>query len=201
MARYLMLDVDGVLVTGRPSDGRPWYAELQNDLGIDIEWLRSDFFSVFWPEILVGVLDLLPTLQTCLDQANIDMPAHRVVDYWFAMDSKVNQEILAHCEALRTAKIMVYLATNQDHLRARYLMKDLNLSAHVDGIFYSAQLGVVKPDPDFYQYITDRLGASPTQMFLVDDTLKNVIAAQQAGWEAHHWQRTQPFAGVIDGKF
>ena len=119
-----------------------------------IEWLRSDFFSVFWPEILVGVLDLLPTLQTCLDQANIDMPAHRVVDYWFAMDSKVNQEILAHCEALRTAKIMVYLATNQDHLRARYLMKDLNLSAHVAGIFSSAQLGVVKPDPDFYQYIT-----------------------------------------------
>jgi putative hydrolase of the HAD superfamily len=201
MARYLMLDVDGVLVTGRPSDGRPWYAELQNDLGIDIEWLRSDFFSVFWPEILVGGMDLLPTLQTCLDQANIDTPARRVVDYWFAMDSKVNQEILAQCEALRTAKIPVYLATNQDHLRANYLMNDLNLSAHVDGIFYSAQLGAAKPHPDFYQYITDRLGASPTEMFLVDDTPKNIIAAQQAGWEAHHWQGTQPFAGVIDGKF
>jgi FMN phosphatase YigB (HAD superfamily) len=38
-------------------------------------------------------------------------------------------------------------------------------------------------------------------MFLVDDTPKNIIAAQQAGWEAHHWQGTQPFAGVIDGKF
>lgn len=55
MARYLMLDVDGVLVTGRPSDGRSWYAELQNDLGIDIEWLRSAFFKVFGLRFLSAV--------------------------------------------------------------------------------------------------------------------------------------------------
>lgn len=201
MARYLMLDVDGVLVTGRPSDGRPWHSELLDDLGINIEWLRSDFFSVFWPEIVVGRIELLTALRACLDQANIETPAHRVVDYWFSMDSKVNQEILIHCQALRAAGVPVFLATNQDHLRAKYLMNDLNLSAHVDGIFYSAQLGVVKPNPDFYQCITDRLGASPTEMFLVDDTLKNISAAQEAGWEAHHWQGTEPFAGVIDGKF
>ncbi len=201
MARYLMLDVDGVLITGRPSDGRAWHFELSEDLGIDIEWLRRDFFKVFWQEIVMGRLDLLPALQTCLDQANIDTPAHRVVDYWFAMDSKVNQEILDQCQGLRTAKIPVYLATNQDHLRANYLMNDLNLSAHVDGIFYSAELGVAKPHPDFYQSITDRLGASPTEMFLIDDTLKNVSAAQQAGWEAHHWQGTQPFVDVIATRF
>lgn len=201
MARYLMLDVDGVLVTGRPSDGRPWYAELQNDLGIDIEWLRRDFFSVFWNEILAGGMELMPVLQTCLDQANIDTPAHRIVDYWFSMDSKVNQEILDHCQALRTAEFPVYLATNQDHLRAKYLMNDLSLSTFVDGIFYSAQLGVAKPHSDFYQSISDRLGASPTEMFLIDDTLKNVSAARQAGWQAHHWQGTQPFAEVIAGWF
>jgi putative hydrolase of the HAD superfamily len=80
-------------------------------------------------------------------------------------------------------------------------MNDLNLSAHVDGIFYSAELGVAKPHPDFYQSITDRLGASPTEMFLIDDTLKNVSAAQQAGWEAHHWQGTQPFVDVIATRF
>jgi hypothetical protein len=56
-------------------------------------------------------------------------------------------------------------------------------------------------EPDFYQLITDNLGVSPSEFFLVDDTLKNVTAARQAGWEAHHWQGTQPFAGVIDGKF
>ncbi len=201
MARYLMLDVDGVLVTGRPSDGQPWHSELSVDLGIDIEWLRDAFFKVFWPEIVVGRLDLVPALQACLDQACVDTQAGALVDYWFSMDSKVNQEILDHCQALRTARVPVFLATNQDHLRAKYLMNDLNLSAYVDGIFYSAQLGVAKPSPHFYQSIMDKLGASPTEMFLVDDTPKNIRAAQQAGWEAHHWQGTQAFASVIEGKF
>ena len=201
MARYLMLDVDGVLVTGRPSDGRPWFSELQSDLGIDIEWLRSDFFRIFWPEIVVGRRDLLPALQSCLDQASINTPAQLLVDYWFAMDSRVDDDILSHCAKLRTAGVSVYLATNQDHLRAKYLMNEMKLADHVDGIFYSAELGVSKPNLAFFQSVAEFLDAEPKEIFLVDDTLKNVIAARQAGWEAHHWLGTQPFAAGIEGRF
>lgn len=201
MARYLMLDVDGVLVTGRPVDGQPWHSELLGDLGIDIDWLRSAFFKVSWPEIVVGRLDLLPALQACLDHAGIDIRASVLIGYWFSMDSRVDQEILAQCGALRRAGVSVYLATNQDHLRAKYLMKDMNLSSHVDGIFYSAQLGVAKPDLGFYRGVTDALCADPAEILLIDDTKNNVRAAHEAGWDAHHWLGTQAIASVIEGNF
>lgn len=201
MPKYLLLDVDGVLVTGRPSDRKPWYSQLQSDLGIDIGLLSRDFFKIWWPEIVVGRLDLMPTLQKWLHQANIATAAHELIDYWFAMDSNIDQEILAQCDALRARGALVYLATNQDHLRANYLTVDMKLSAHLDGIFYSAQLGVAKPDPDFYQLIVEALGTNPAEIFFIDDTLKNVSAARQVGWQAHHWQATQPFADVIAGRF
>ena len=33
--KSLVLDVDGVVIRGRPDDGTPWYRTLEEDLGID----------------------------------------------------------------------------------------------------------------------------------------------------------------------
>lgn len=39
----IMMDVDGVLVTGRPQDGAHLVADLEKDLGISLEVLQRDF--------------------------------------------------------------------------------------------------------------------------------------------------------------
>jgi putative hydrolase of the HAD superfamily len=89
----------------------------------------------------------------------------------------------------RSAGIRVYLATNQEHLRAAYLMETLGLADHVDGIFYSARLGVRKPDMEFFTGVQAAVGRRGDGLLLIDDSRPNVEGARNAGWQALHWTK------------
>ena len=52
-----MIDVDGVLVTGRPSDGLHWATSLEADLGLSFAILQDTFFKRYWEDIVTGRAD------------------------------------------------------------------------------------------------------------------------------------------------
>ena len=89
---------------------------------------------------------------------------------------------------VRTEAIRVYLATNQEHLRAAHLMGHLGLADHVDGI-YSAQLGAKKPEMEFFDKVRAAVGLRADELLLVDDLRENTDAALRAGWHAIHWTK------------
>lgn len=93
----------------------------------------------------------------------------------------------------------VYLATNQEHLRANYLMNDMGLAREVDGIFYSAALGHRKPEQGFYSKITEQLGVEKSEIILIDDTEPNVLSAREFGWQAVHWVPGMVVAEALAG--
>lgn len=190
MLDCLMLDVDGVLITGRPHDGRRWNSDLHADLGIDANWLGAHFFAKYWDDIVEGRDDLVRRLQACLDQLEKAIRADVLIDYWFAMDSRIEPHVLEDCANLRARGVVVYLATNQEPTRAHYLMKNLGLGSHVDGMIYSANVGASKPKLAFYEAAQAIAGISPSQIMLIDDLLPNVTAAKEAGWHATHWDGT-----------
>ena len=56
-------------------------------------------------------------------------------------------------------------------------------------IVVSGAEGVVKPDPKIYQIALDRMGnPDPGSVFFIDDSIRNVEAAQAQGFRAHHFQ-------------
>src|SRR5688572_26843640 len=141
-----MLDVDGVLVDGRPEDGRHWQASLEEDLGFTADALQKQFFVPYWDDIVLGRAELMDHLTTALHQIAPHVSPVAFVSYWFERDSRLDASFFPEFSWLRSSGIRVYLATNQEHLRAGYLMKTMGLADHVDGIFYSARLGAQKPD-------------------------------------------------------
>ncbi|HJQ56714.1 MAG TPA: hypothetical protein VJ890_07400 [Vineibacter sp.] len=64
----MILDIDGIIVLGRPSDGRPWSAELEADLGLRADALQQDFFEPHWTEIVLGRADLMDRLAPILQR-------------------------------------------------------------------------------------------------------------------------------------
>lgn len=194
MIKCLMLDVDGVLVDGRPGDGRAWNHDLFQDLGIRTEDLVSAFFLSEWEDIVVGRKALVPSLTPVLAHIAPHVSVEAFIDYWFRMDSRIVEPVLQGCRTVREQGIKVYLTTNQEHQRARYLMLDLGLGGDVDGILYSAVLGARKPQPEFFAAAQKATKCTPDELLLVDDTLENVDAARRAGWHAYHWdgRRTLP---------
>ena len=56
-----------------------------------------------------------------------------------------------------------------------------------DESFYSCELGVAKPDPDFFGAALDRLDAPAPAVLFVDDSAVNVAAAREVGLAAECW--------------
>lgn len=188
MIRALLLDVDGVLVLGRPHDGLGWATDLEADLGLPADVLAREFFAPHWEEIVTGDADLTDRLARVLERVAPHLPASDLIDYWFAQDSRLDAGLLADIARCRRAGLQVHLATNQEHLRARHLMETMLLSDHVDGMFYSADLKCRKPDRRFFDLVRARIRMSPEELMLVDDTAANVESARTAGWNALLWR-------------
>jgi putative hydrolase of the HAD superfamily len=193
-----MVDVDGVLVVGRPEDGRHWQTSLEEDLGFKAETLHDAFFAPFWEEIVIGRAGLMEHLTTALHGIAPQVSPAQFVSYWFEKDSRLAADLLLELSLVRSAGTRVYLATNQEHLRAAYLMDKLGLAEHVDGIFYSARLGVKKPDMEFFAKVQAAVGLHGDEMLLIDDYSRNVEAALRAGWQALHWTR-ESSPGIVRG--
>jgi putative hydrolase of the HAD superfamily len=187
--RTLMLDVDGVLVNGRPSDGLPFATALEADLGLSSERLQKAFFHRYWEAIVTGKEPMTERLVDVLAEIAPHLSAETLTAYWFANDSRIDADVLDGAATLRAEGWRIFLATNQEHLRAKYLMETLGLGRHVDGIVYSAALGHKKPTHAFFRGAETAVAADPQTLVLVDDLIANVEAARRCGWRAIHWTR------------
>ena len=196
-AKCLMLDVDGVLVDGRPKDGQHWKTDLLDDVGISPVELSRAFFKVEWRDIVEGRKDLVPTLEATLQAIASPVRAEDLIAYWFENDSRVVNHVLSDCKAAREAGIPVFLATNQEHERANYLMETMGLGSAVDGIAYSAHAGFQKPQPEFYSYAQSLAGLQPGDLLLVDDTPANIEGATEAGWAAVLWDGSEKLSEIL----
>jgi putative hydrolase of the HAD superfamily len=201
MIKALMVDVDGVLVRGRPEDGRHWSTSLEADLGLRAEILHREFFGIHWNDIVIGRTKLEDRLSAVLEKIAPHVTADRLIEYWFAQDARIDQRLLQDLRELRAKGFQIHLATNQEHRRAHHLMRTLGLADTVDGIQYSAQIGARKPDAAFFQAATSGAGLSPADVLLIDDTSENVSAARACGWEAVLWTGEEGLLDVLKGHF
>lgn len=184
-----MVDVDGVLIRGRPSDGKPWATSIEVDLGIAREELHREFFKPHWSKIVIGKGGLQEHLEPVLQRIAPKISYEEFVTYWFENDALLNLELLEELRQSRLSGTKVYLVTNQEHMRATYLMDRIGLRDHCDGIFYSAAVGSKKPEGAFFEKVAALAGLPPEQLALIDDTAENVIAARTSGWNAVEWSK------------
>jgi putative hydrolase of the HAD superfamily len=181
----LVLDCDGVVVLGHPEGGR-WDKHLMRDLGMKLELLQERFFRAHFAGIVTGETDLFEVLERVWPELECAATPRAFVDYWLANDSRLDFDVLATVDRWRADGGKAFLATVQEHNRARYLWDALKLREHFDGMLYSAALGARKPHPEFFERALAKLPvSSPEEILFLDDFAKNVEAAKALGWEAH----------------
>jgi putative hydrolase of the HAD superfamily len=195
--KVMMVDVDGVLIHGRPTDGLPLFTYLERDLGLRLDLLQQEFFQTHWRDIIIGREPLEPRLAGVLAKIAPHLSAETLIDYWFENDSRLDLNLLEELAPLRQSGITLLLATNQEHRRARYLMEQIGLNAHFDDIIYSAALGHSKPSLDFFRLATERAGVLPGEIAFIDDMAVNIEAARQFGWNAAQWTAGATLGGAL----
>lgn len=188
-------DVDGVLIDGWHANSalrKPWDARLDADLGVDRKAFQELFFGTSAGrsaspmfECVIGRRDLREALAAVLPDTGYRGSVDDFMRYWFERDSNLNADLLELVEVLRKkGGVKTYVATGQEHRRARYLWNDLGLSKHFDGMFYSAEIGHPKKDLRFFEAINRALGIDAEHRPLFFDDQPEIVAlAGDAGWD------------------
>lgn len=190
----IFFDVDGVLIDGWHADStlrRPWDATIETDLGVDREAFQKLFFGTAgthstspMAECVVGRRDLSEALAEVLPKVGYNGRIDDFMRYWFEKDSSVNADMLKLVEEIRGGSgAKVYIATGQEHYRARYLWNELGFSKRFDHMFYSAAIGHSKKDVRFFESINSSLsiGVEERPLFF-DDQPEIIELAKSVGW-------------------
>jgi len=198
----LVLDVDGVVIRGRPSDGLPWYATLRQDLGLDPGVLTERFFNTNFQAALRGKADMRRLLDELFASIGARVSVDTFVDYWFRHDAGLNHGLIDFTQGLRERSgLQCYLATNQEQYRTRYIWETLGLELdqRFDGIVSSSNVGACKPEPEFFKSAQQLLELREDDHILfVDDRDAFVLAAQQHGWEAELFRNNEDLIVTIE---
>jgi putative hydrolase of the HAD superfamily len=189
VTRAVLFDVDGVLIHGYHADParvRAWDATMLVDLGVDPDRFRREFiFDVFAKKVIVGKMALVDALERRLPGLGYRGSPMSFVAYWLTRDSVLNEPLL---DIVRTLKergdCRLFIATNQEHLRASWLWNHLGLSELFEDIFYAARIGDVKPHPRFFRFAEAIMGDQAEPPLFFDDSPSVVEGARKFGWEA-----------------
>ncbi len=182
----LVLDVDGVVIRGRPDDGLPWYQTLREDLGLDREVLTDRFFNAGFLDALRGRADIGELLEDLFSSLDAPTTVEAFIDYWFSHDARLNDDLIELTHELRLRSgLRCFLATNQERHRTMHIWETLGLNKLFDAMVSSSDLGVCKPEPEFFRRAQQRLElTTDDRVLFVDDREQFVQAAQRHGWEA-----------------
>lgn len=187
--RAVLFDMDGVLLHGwhaDPKKRRRWDTTLKEDLGIDPEAFQSFFPTVFEKKVLTGQMALEEALQEFLSQLGSSVDPQTFIDYWMSRDGVVDKPMWELVERLKkTGRVQLYIATNQEHVRANYLWNKIGFKHIFDDIFYAAAFKAPKPERAFFVGCEKKMPANTDEKPLFfDDHEVYVEGARAAGWEA-----------------
>ena len=191
----VLLDADGVLQWPTPG----WLDVWRPYAGDDLDDFVVGMFEAEKPA-LRGEVGLHESLAAYLRRRWGREPDPAVVDDlasgWALIE--IFEEAFALVDAIRASGLRCHLATNQQVYR-RDIMLGLGYPEHFDRLFFSCDLGVAKPDPDYFRAILAELGCGPEGIVFVDDREDNVEAARSVGLAAYvHATHTASDQGMED---
>ncbi|NHI18241.1 HAD-IA family hydrolase [Phycicoccus endophyticus] len=170
--RAVLWDADGVLQ--HTPDG--WFEALRAGGG---PGFAEDVLAAEAPAVrgeaplrdtLVGVLARRPDATVSLGE---------LLSLWEL--AEVDADALGLVAEVRARGLVCALATNQHDHRRSWMRDGLGLDRHFDAVFYSAELGVAKPEPAYFHRVLADLGLGPGEVVFVDDSRANVDAAASVG--------------------
>jgi HAD superfamily hydrolase (TIGR01509 family) len=131
-----------------------------------------------------GISDLAGTL----------LHAPAITEAWNAMLGRLPRERMAFVQEVAARRRLFLLSnTNVIHKAAfdAIIAEDFpgqNFDAYFEAAYYSHLIGLRKPHPEVYRFVTDRHGLDPARTLFIDDNKDNVEGARQAGLLAFHLQ-------------
>ncbi len=103
----------------------------------------------------------------------------QVRDEWYAL-AKINTELVEFIKNVKK-EYPVYLLSNAIDTFLKTIIYKNNLDNLYVKAFISSEIGLAKPDVEYFRYCLSAIGASPEECVMIDDNPANIAAARNAG--------------------
>ncbi|GAB4281967.1 MAG: HAD family phosphatase [Marinilabiliales bacterium] len=113
---------------------------------------------------------------------------------WNAMILDIPAERIELLKKLRN-NYKLYLLSNSNKIHYDYYRGNLErkygyktFSELFDGVYFSFNTGLLKPDKECYLYVLEKEKLNNNETIFIDDSLPNIIGAEEAGIKSIHLQ-------------
>jgi len=195
MIKVVLFDVDGVLIKARVKYFSERAAE---EFGYEKEKIEP-FFNKEFVKCLRGKSDLKNEIVKYLPEWGWKGSVESLLKYWFDHERELDQEVVDMVRSLRKKGIKVYLSSDQEKYRAKYLLENVGLKNVVDGSFFSCDVGFQKYDKRFFKHILKTLKIiKPGEIYYWDDGQKNINTARGVGINGYLYKSFKDLQKVLN---
>lgn len=176
--KWVLFDV-GVVLLDWPSSSQ----KAVQSLGVDYDRLMKKLASMS-SAMNTGEIDPLVGWEAILKDMKVKESPQRIIDMWCATKYWNVNTLNVLKKVSETYRIGLF-TNSWLQLRSRLESKTLPLTIDsVEALFDSSEIGFQKPSDEVFQFVEDNLSVDPGEIFLIDDDIRNIRAAQKRGWTA-----------------
>jgi putative hydrolase of the HAD superfamily len=192
--KAICFDADGVVVN--PQKQFSIFREKQYGMTPEITAL---FFDGIFNDCLTGKSDLAEILPPFFADWGWKGSVEEFIRVWHEKEHVVDSQLIEVVQRLRQSGFVCCLATNQEKYRTEYMKKQMGFQSLFDHLFFSCEMGCMKPDQDYYRAIEKTLRIKGEEILFWDDAPKHVQSARECGWLAEIYTGFESFKGKLAG--
>ena len=192
--KAILFDIDGIVITGR----KHFFSyRLAREHGIpekDVE----EFFKNDFRECSFGRADLKEKIAPYLIKWGWKGSVDDLLKYWFESESTTDREVLRIISELRSRGVKCYMASRQEKYRLQYILDVIGLKNDFDGIFSTCDIGYDKWQPEFFEYIFNKLSLQPKEIMFFDDGEQNIETASKLGISSYLYENVDTLKNLVN---
>lgn len=185
LLKAVIFDVGGVLVRTHSRAGREkWAARLGLSPG---EFEHFVFSGESGRQGQLGQKTSSAHWRWLGDHFGLDEAGLAELRHDFFAGDALDESLLAYIKRLREAGYRTGLLSNTYDNARRLLSEVYPLLPFFDGVIFSAEVGVMKPNPQIYHLAAESVGVKPPEALFVDDFIENIEGAKAVGMQTLHF--------------
>lgn len=177
-------------------------AEAFREMGIPSfsEMFTQHYSNNLFVQLETGAISPEAFYEAFRNETGMSLADDAIKDAWNALLLDFRKPSLEWLDSIKDKyQIFLFSNTNQIHHDAfieKYQQQTgkSDFDAYFRKAYYSQQIGMRKPDLAPFLHILQEQNLVAAETLFIDDTIKNIIAAQQAGMQTVHlqWPQTLP---------